>query len=72
METSHPQANVKNFDDALCFSIATLKTVGYGDLHSLTDQGILFGSIFLIFSLGFYDVLFTVFPATIIPTYFIK
>lgn len=57
IEAAHPQANIKSFDDALWFSIVTLTTVGYGDLHPVTDQGRLFGSIFLIFSLGFYGVL---------------
>ena len=57
IEEGAPGANIKSFDDALWFSIVTLTTVGYGDLHPVTDQGRLFGSIFLIFSLGFYGIL---------------
>lgn len=57
IEAKDPAANIKTFGDALWFSIVTLTTVGYGDLHPVTDQGRLFGSIFLIFSLGFYGVL---------------
>lgn len=57
IEEGHPKANIKSFDDALWFSIVTLTTVGYGDLHPVTDNGRLFGSVFLIFSLAFYGVL---------------
>jgi len=57
IEAHAPNANIITFDDALWFSIVTLTTVGYGDLHPVTDQGKLFGSIFLLFSLGFYGVL---------------
>ncbi|MDX1627428.1 MAG: NAD-binding protein [Fulvivirga sp.] len=57
IEGSDPRANIITFDDALWYSIVTLTTVGYGDLHPVTHEGRLFGSIFLIFSLGFYGVL---------------
>lgn len=57
IEEGDPKANIKSFDDALWFSIVTLTTVGYGDLHPVTDNGRLFGSVFLIFSLAFYGVL---------------
>lgn len=57
IEAHNPEANIKNFGDALWFSIVTLTTVGYGDLHPVTNEGKMFASIFLLASLGFYGVL---------------
>lgn len=57
VESESPNATIKDFDDALWFSIVTLTTVGYGDMIPVTQTGKLFGSIFLLFSLGFYGVL---------------
>lgn len=57
LEADAPNANILTFNDALWFSIVTLTTVGYGDLHPVTNEGKMFGSIFLLFSLGFYGVL---------------
>ncbi|MEP2772742.1 MAG: NAD-binding protein [Fulvivirga sp.] len=57
VESNDPNATIITFDDALWYSIVTLTTVGYGDLTPVTHAGKLYGSIFLIFSLGFYGVL---------------
>ena len=57
IEAKDPNANIKDFGDALWFSIVTLTTVGYGDLHPVTHEGKLYGSIFLFASLGFYGVI---------------
>ncbi|WP_350066174.1 ion channel [Fulvivirga sp.] len=47
IEAHNPEANIKNFGDALWFSIVTLTTVGYGDLHPVTHEGKMFASILL-------------------------
>jgi len=57
IENDNPNANIKDLGDAVWFSIVTLTTVGYGDLHPVTKEGRIFGSIFLLASLGFYGVM---------------
>lgn len=57
IEAHDPNVKIKDFGDALWFSIVTLTTVGYGDLYPVTFEGKLYGSIFLFASLGFYGVI---------------
>ena len=38
--------------DALYFSVVTLATVGYGDLHPTTDVAKLFTVVYILFGLG--------------------
>jgi len=57
IENDNPNANIRDFGDAVWFSIVTLTTVGYGDLHPVTKEGRIFGSVFLLASLGFYGVM---------------
>ena len=44
----------ENFDyiDAFYFSVITLTTVGYGDLHPATDVGKLFTTIYIVVGIG--------------------
>lgn len=56
-ESQDPNANIKDFGDAAWFAMVTLTTVGYGDHTPVTDEGKLFGSVFLLASLGFYGVM---------------
>lgn len=57
LESSDPNASIKTFGDAVWFAMVTLTTVGYGDLTPVTFEGRMFGSIFLLGSLGFYGVM---------------
>ncbi len=56
-ESKDPNANIKDFGDAAWFAMVTLTTVGYGDHTPITDEGKIFGSVFLLASLGFYGVM---------------
>jgi voltage-gated potassium channel len=38
-ERSDPRAHIKNFGDAVWWSITTITTVGYGDLYPVTTSG---------------------------------
>ncbi len=57
LESRDPNANIKDMGDAIWFAMVTLTTVGYGDLTPITREGRIFGSIFLLGSLGFYGVM---------------
>jgi voltage-gated potassium channel len=54
-------SNIKNFFDALWWSLVTITTVGYGDLYPVTFWGRIIGIIFIL--LGF--VLFSIFTAVV-------
>lgn len=41
-----------NYIDAFYFSVITLTTVGYGDLHPVTDTGKLFTTIYIVVGIG--------------------
>ncbi|MEM6817027.1 MAG: potassium channel family protein, partial [Bacteroidota bacterium] len=57
LESGDPESNIKTIGDAVWFAMVTLTTVGYGDLTPVTVEGRMFGSIFLLGSLGFYGVM---------------
>lgn len=57
LEHDDPNASIKNYSDAVWFAMVTLTTVGYGDLTPVTHEGRIFGSVFLLASLGFYGVM---------------
>lgn len=51
-EGAHPEANIKNFGDALWYSVVTLTTVGYGDRYPVSPAGRVVGFVFVILSIG--------------------
>jgi len=54
LESSDPTAKINTVQDGLWYAIATLTTVGYGDLIPVTYGGRMLGFVFLLSSLGVY------------------
>ena len=54
LEEGAPNSKVKSLQDALWYVVATLTTVGYGDIYPVTYWGRMIGFLFLLSSLGVY------------------
>ena len=54
LEEEAPGGKVNSVQDALWYLVATLTTVGYGDIYPVTYWGRMIGFIFLLSSLGVY------------------
>lgn len=53
-ESKSPTAEIITYQDGIWYAIATLTTVGYGDLVPVTYEGRMLGFVFLLSSLGVY------------------
>ena len=51
-EARSPDASIRNFWDAVWFSLITMTTVGYGDLSPVTAGGRILGLVFALCSIG--------------------
>ncbi len=47
-ESPHPDSNINNIGDAFWWAIATVTTVGYGDVYPVTAEGRIVGSLLMI------------------------
>ncbi|MEQ8425489.1 MAG: potassium channel family protein, partial [Cyclobacteriaceae bacterium] len=54
LEEADPASKIRTLEDGLWYAIATLTTVGYGDMIPVTSGGRLLGFVFLLSSLGIY------------------
>ena len=54
LESADPTAQIRSVEDALWYVLATLTTVGYGDMVPVTYWGRLLGFIFLLSAFGVY------------------
>jgi len=57
IEKDAPGTTIEDISDAIWWSAVTITTVGYGDVHPVTDSGRLIGYVFLLISLSFYAIL---------------
>lgn len=54
LEESAPEAKIVSIQDGVWYAVATLTTVGYGDVYPVTYEGRMLGFVFLLSSLGVY------------------
>lgn len=57
-EKGQPGSQINSFGDAVWYSLATLSTVGYGDITPVTAMGHVIGAVFLLLSMGVLVALF--------------
>ncbi|MCD8156742.1 MAG: potassium channel family protein [Clostridiales bacterium] len=60
-ESANPQSSIRTLEDAIWYSVATLTTVGYGDVTPITPIGHAVGIVFLLLSTGILLTLFGTF-----------
>lgn len=56
-EKDSSQSSITNYHQALWYTVATLTTVGYGDIYPVTLYGRAVGFIFVLMSVGIYGLL---------------
>lgn len=66
------QSNIKNVGDALWWSIATITTVGYGDLVPVTTLGRIVASLIIMIGVGLFGTFAAVTASTLIQKDFKK
>ena len=54
-ETGATGAHITNFSDALWWSLATITTVGYGDLYPITFEGKIVAAILMLLGIGLFS-----------------
>lgn len=54
IEQNAPGANITTASDALWYTIATIATVGYGDVYPVTQAGRICGSVVIIIGVGIF------------------
>lgn len=56
-EQPDPNANIKTAGDAIWWSVATITTVGYGDVYPVTAEGRILAMILMISGMGLFGIL---------------
>jgi voltage-gated potassium channel len=57
IESRSPDANIKTASDALWYVIATMSTVGYGDVYPVTNGGRELGTLIIVIGVGIFGTL---------------
>lgn len=57
VESDSSQSAIKDYNNAIWYSVVTLTTVGYGDLFPATVYGRAIGYVFILLSLGIFGIL---------------
>lgn len=56
-EQQDPYANIKTACDAIWWSVATITTVGYGDVYPVTTEGRILAMVLMISGIGLFGIL---------------
>jgi voltage-gated potassium channel len=54
-EAAEPLAHIRNFPDALWWSLATITTVGYGDLYPIIFEGKIIAAMVMLLGIGLFS-----------------
>ena len=60
VESPHPDSQINSILDAVWWTVATVTTVGYGDVVPITDEGKILAIIFMFFGIGILAVFLSV------------
>jgi len=61
IESPHEDSKINTLLDAVWWTIATVTTVGYGDVTPVTDVGKIIAIFYMFFGIGIFATIFTVF-----------
>lgn len=56
-EQQDPDANIKTAGDAIWWSVATITTVGYGDVYPVTTEGRILAMVLMVSGIGLFGIL---------------
>ena len=57
VENTSPEATITNASDAIWWVMATITTVGYGDVYPVTNPGRVIGAVVMIIGIGLFSTL---------------
>ncbi len=60
IEAPYENSKINSFLDAVWWTVATMTTVGYGDMLPVTDAGKIMAIFYMLFSIGFFLIFLSV------------
>jgi voltage-gated potassium channel len=60
VESPHPDSEINSMLDAVWWTVATVTTVGYGDIVPITETGKIIAIIYMFFGIGFLAIFLSV------------
>ncbi len=65
IESPYENSKINSFLDAIWWTVATMTTVGYGDMIPVTDAGKIMAIFYMLFSIGFFLIFISVIASRI-------
>ena len=60
IESPYENSKINSFLDAIWWTVATMTTVGYGDMLPVTDAGKIMAIFYMLFAIGFFLIFLSV------------